>query len=176
MSDIKWTAIENSYSGVKGQNKHVILVAYTSAGMGLNEVCAVAPMYDLRDMDLSGSVSWLEAGWDYVTKLWDPVYVFGLIKSANKGSCVTDAALQMKDPFLYQNSQISQLESIFKLRKEILTAVMIQGLIGPAIGPALGVASSGLAELMNIGGAAPFLIKTAFQTAINKAIMYAATH
>ncbi len=176
-NNIQWTAIENSGSQLKGQNKHILLVAYKPGMGGINEVCAVCPMYNLKDMDLSGRVSVLELGWSAVTWVWDPLYVFGLIKSANKSSCITDAASQMNDPFLFQASRTAQLEAIFSLRREILTGVMCKGLIGQVTGPALTLASAGIVELMKVGGgAAAFIIKMGFEAAIQKALIYSVKH
>lgn len=173
-NDIQWTALKNSQS--KLNNKHIILVAYKPTGMGrLNEVCGVLPMYDMRDMDLSGSVSILEAGWSAATRIVDPFYVFKMIKASGKSSCIADAATQMKDYFLYDSAIVGALEATFKVRHEILTAVLMKSFlsahIGTTLSGALTLANCGVAELLKMGGVGTFIIKTALEAAIMKCVL-----
>lgn len=165
----EWTAI--AHSGSKQKDKHIIMVAYNPGMGGVNEVAAVVPMYDLRDMDLSGDVSWTEAAWVAGTKLIDPVYIFRIINSLGAASCVTEAAIKLNDPFLYSQSIRGTLETVYKLRNEILTAVMVKSFISTPI--QLGLAKAGLAELGKIGGVANFLIKTACEKAIIESLIRA---
>jgi hypothetical protein len=173
-NNIQWTAISNSQS--KAKNKHIILVGYQPTGMGsMNEVCAVLPMYDMRDMDLSGSVSVLEAAWAAATKWIDPLYVFKLINESGKSSCVADSATQMKDYFLYQSAMVGALEATFKVRQEILTAVLMKSFlsahIGGSVNGALTLANCGVAELIRMGGVGTFIIKTALEKVIMTSIL-----
>lgn len=168
MGQIKWTAIEHSGSKVKGQGKHVSLVAYEE-GKNMNDVIAVFPMYDIRDMNLNGSVSWLEAGFSTVTNLYDPVFVFQIIKAAGDSSFLADTARQLDDWFLWEQARRGMLESVFKLRKAILTATMLQTFISPHL--QLNLAKSGLAELNKIGGVAIFMVKASLEKAIMKLVL-----
>lgn len=163
-TNFKWTAIAHSQSP-----EHIILVAYRSIGSGLNDVVAVSPLYDLRDMNLSGSVSLTEAGWTAATRLVDPLYIFRIINSLGNASCVADAARQLRDYKLYNEALAGVLETTFKLRHEILTAVMLKSFLSTPI--QLNLANTGLAKLNKIGGVATFIVKTALEAAIMKTVV-----
>lgn len=104
---IQWTAKEHSLSQQKGQGKHVILVAYQSKGKGgMNEVVAVMPTYDLRDMNLDGSAAMSEILWLGLTSILDPYEVFGVINSLGSQSPVVDAAIQLRDYDLKTKAEV----------------------------------------------------------------------
>ena len=162
---IQWKLIENSQSQVK--NKHAIVVGYKPTGMGrINEVAAVIPMYDLRDTDLSGSVSILESGWAAATKLIDPLYVFGLMNSSGKCSCIQDAAIQTHDYQLQHNNTAAFLSSIFNLRQKILTAVLLKSFLAPQISLNVSLFNNALAEISKFNFLTTFFVKQALEKAV----------
>jgi len=166
---IQWKLIENGQSRVK--NKHAIVVGYQPSGMGLNEVATVIPMYDLRDMDLSGSVSTLEAGWAAVTSFFDPFYVFGLISESGRCSCIMEAARQLKDYKLSQDTSADFLKTIFNVRHELLTAVLLKSFLTPQINLNVDLFNNGLAEISKFGFMTAFFVKTSLEKAVMEAIL-----
>lgn len=172
-NNIEWEVIENSQS--KEKNKHVILVAYQPMGGGMNDIVAVFPMYDLRDYDLSGSASFQEKAWTEVTKLVDPLYIFGLMNAAGNASCMIDAAVQKRDYFLQQAATAGLLRDTWNLRHEIMTAVMMKSFLSAHIKvnltSALTLANCGMAELVKIGGVGTFIIQAALEATIMNAVL-----
>ncbi len=161
----RWRAIEHSQSKIK--SKHVILACCRSMGKGgLNEVCAVVPLYDMRDMNFDGSVSIPEKFW------YDPYEVFDLIELASKTSCVADAARQLRDYQLYNKTIQGFLRSTHKACSRALTTIMVEKAITPGV--ELNLANTGLANLGQFSEAAQFVVTTALETAVIESIC--ATH
>lgn len=159
-NNIKWRALEHSQSNLPG--KHVILVAYQSAGMGLNKVVGVAPLYDLRDMNFDGSVSAPEKWW------YDPYEVFDLISSTSETSCVCDAARQMRDYELFQKAKMDFLRASYKACGRMLTTIMVEKALSPGI--ELNLANTGLANLSKFSEIVQFVVQTTLETAIIESI------
>lgn len=159
---IKWKAIEHSGSQLKGKKKHVILVAYQSRGMGLNKVVGVAPLYDLRDTDLDGSVSYGEAffagGW------YDPYYIFELMTSANNTACAIDAGIQLHDLEFRDKAIRGFLKTGYNVCSKALVAIMVEKAISPGL--ELTLAETGLANLGTFSDAAQFLVQTEIENII----------
>ena len=163
-NEIQWKVISNSMS--KLPKKHVIAVGYRSSGMGLNEIAAVIPMYDIRDSDLNGSVGFLEGGWSLMTKFFDPVYVFGIMKSLDKTCCLMDAASQLNDPFFWQETRMKALEEIFRLRHDILNAVLMKTFLTAHININVDLLNAGLVEMSKFSFGTLFFVKIALEKAV----------
>jgi hypothetical protein len=163
-NNIKWKAIE--HSGSKQKGKHVILVAYKSRGMGLNEIIGVSPLYDLRDANLDGSVSIPEklygSGW------YDPYYVFELMTSASSTSCAIDAAIQMRDLEFRHKAISGFLKTAYKITSQALVTLMVEKVLSPGL--ELTLAKTGLANLGEFSDAAQFMVQTAIEEAIISSI------
>ena len=166
-NSIKWKAIE--HSGSKQKNAHVILVAYQSMGKGgMNKVCGIVPLYNLRDMNLDGSVSISETLWLGLTSLWYPYEVFGLLNSLSAQSPVSDAAIQLRDYELYNKATADLLRSTHKACARALTTLMVEKVLGPGI--ELNLAKSGLANLGKFSGYAEFIVQQTLETVIMESI------
>jgi hypothetical protein len=161
-STIQWTAIENSQSRVKNSYKHVSLVAYKPAGMGLNTVYAVAPLYDLRDLNLDGSASLAEKFW------YDPYEVFELIQTAGEASFIADAATQLRDYKLFNSAMAGLLKATHKASAKALTTIMVEKVLSPGI--ELNMANTALAELGKVSEVVQFVVQTALETVIIESI------
>ena len=154
-NSIQWTVIPQNTTRPQ---INLILVGYRPSGMGgMNEVCAVSPLYDLRDMNLDGTASLTEKLWYGVTKIKDREHVFALIKSAGKLSCVMEAARQMNDYFLVEAAMREALEQVLDIAVQSIMPAVIQNL---AVAPAQkAAAQTGLATATNVYGGALFLVK-----------------
>jgi hypothetical protein len=161
-NNIKWKAIEHSGSKEKGQGKHVILVAYKSRGMGLNEIVGVAPLYDLRDANLDGYVSALEKF--YASNWYDPYYVFELMTSASSTSCAIDAAIQMRDLEFRRKAMTGFLKTAYKICTKALVTIMVEKSISPGL--ELTLAETGLANLGKASDVVQFLVQTEIENII----------
>jgi hypothetical protein len=162
---IKWKAIEHSMSKVKG--KHVILVAYQPNGPILNNVLGFAPLYDLRDADLNGSVSVGERlyGW------WSPYVGLGnLAEATDDWSCINDVARQLRDYDLWSKAQVGALEAAFEVCVMAQTTMMVDQLLMPGV--QLTLAKTALAEMTRLGGAVPFVVQKTFRWVLIKAITW----
>jgi len=157
---IKWEALEHSDSKLKG--KHVILVAYMPAGAGMNKVIGVAPLYDLRDANLDGSVTVLEK--IYSSEYYNPFDLISLMNSANVVVCVKDAARQMKDWSLFQQADNAFLQATFQVAQKALVSIMVEKALAPGI--KLSLAKTGLAELGKVSGVAQFIVQNTIKKAI----------
>lgn len=166
-NNIQWTVIEHSQSSSPLSN--LIMVGYRSRGMRLNEVCAVSPLYDLRDMNLDGRVSFTESFWNTATKFKDFEHVFAFIKSMGEMSCVTDAAVQLKDYELWEESMRAALEKVFDIGLESITPSVIQNLALQPIQKAL--AKAGLNTANNTYGGALFLFKVGLGSDIKQSLI-----
>jgi hypothetical protein len=164
VNNIKWKAIEHSGSQQKG--KHVILVAYKSRGMGLNEIIGVTPLYDLRDANLDGAVTALEKF--YASGWYDPYYVFELMTSSSSTSCAIDAAIQMRDLEFRRKAISGFLKTAYKITSQALVTIMVEKVLSPGIEQTL--AKTGLANLGEFSDVAQFLVQTGIEEAIVSSI------
>ena len=161
-NNIKWRAIEHSFSKQKGQGKHVILAATRSRGMGMIEIVGVAPLYDLRDANLDGSVSMPEKF--YASGWYDPYYVFELMTSASSTSCAIDAAVQLHDLEFRRKAIMGFLKTAYKICSKALVTLMVEKVFSPGL--ELTLAETGLANLGKYSDAAQFLVQTGIEEAI----------
>ncbi|MCY7344891.1 MAG: hypothetical protein LH614_01625 [Pyrinomonadaceae bacterium] len=159
-NEIKWDALEHSQSTLKG--KHVILVAYKSAGMGQNKVVGVVPLYDLRDANLDGSVSLPERF--YGSELYNPSGLISLMNGSNAAACVADAARQKNDLELFNQAKTAFLQVAFKVCQKALVEMMVQNSLAPGV--KLSLAKTGLAEYGKVSSVANFLVVKAMEKAV----------
>lgn len=168
---IQWQAIEHSGSNCLGEGKHVIAVGYRSRGKGgLNEVCSVIPLYDIRDSNLNGSVSFLEGGWNAGTAVVDPLHIFQIMNSLGEVSFMAEAAVQMDDGELLMEVKRSALERIYKARHEILMAVLMKTFLTANINLNVDLFNKGLAEISRFGFHTAFFVKVAVEQAVMASI------
>jgi hypothetical protein len=161
---IKWKVIEHSLSRMKG--KHVILVAYQPNG-GLNKVLGFAPLYDLRDADLNGSVSLGERlyGW------WYPYVAMGnLAEVMDQWSCITEVARQLKDFDLWGKANVGALQAAFETCAVAQTTMMVDQILMPGV--QLTLAKSALAEMTRLGGVVPFVVEKSFRWLVFKSLTW----
>lgn len=165
-NNIRWKAIEHSQSNKKGA--HVILVAYKPNGCSFNKVLGIVPLFDLRDTDFDGSVSYTESGWASFTNWVDPYYVFALMKSAGESSPIIDAARQMRDYELMNQATGEFLRTAFKVCTKALTTIMVEKSISPGL--ELNLANTGLANLRAFSDVAQFIVQSTLETIIVESI------
>jgi len=171
MSDkVQGKAIEHSMSQCKGQGRHIIAVGYKPVGGGLNEVTCTIPLYDIRDMDLSGGVSWSEAGWSAATRIIDPLYIFGIMNSLGRASFHLEAAHQLRDYQMMMATTREILEQTFKLRHEILRAVLVKSFVTANINLNVDLFNLGLTEISKLGFLTTFVVKTVLEQAVMRSI------
>jgi hypothetical protein len=171
-NEVQWATIEHSGSRRKGAGKHTILACYRSRGAGgMNDVLSVSPLYDLRDADLNGSVTWLEAGWSAGTAVVDPVKVFGIINSLGGASFMLEAARELKDYELQQLALRGVLEGAYNVRHEMLAAVAAQSFVVGNVNVSLDLLNLGLAEVSRFGFATMFIVKKIAETAVMKSVL-----
>ena len=128
----------------------------------MNKVCAVAPLYDMRDMNFDGSVSIPESFW------YDPYEVFQLISSTSQVSCTADAAIQMRDYDLYNKTIQGFLQATYKACGRMLTTIMVENAISPGI--ELNLANTGLANLGRFSEVVQFIVQTTLENVIIESI------
>jgi hypothetical protein len=166
-NSIKWKAIEHSLSQQK--NAHVILVAYQSMGKGgMNKVVGVAPLYDLRDMNLDGSASISEIAWLGLTSILDPYEVFGVINSLGNQSPVYDAALRLRDFQLKNQVESGFLRATHKACARALTTLLIENILSPGI--ELNLANIGLLNMSKNSEFVQFIVQQGLETVIMESI------
>jgi hypothetical protein len=166
-NSIKWKAIEHSLSQQK--NAHVILVAYQSMGKGgMNKVVAVAPLYDLRDMNLDGSASISEIAWLGLTSIFDPYEVFGVINSLGTQSPVHDSAIQLRDFQLKNQVESGILKATHKACARALTTLLVEKVLSPGI--ELNLANIGLLNMSKNSEFVQFIVQQGLETLIMESI------
>jgi hypothetical protein len=167
-SDIQWKIIEHSKS--KSVNKPKIHVFYRSRGKGgMNEIIGVTPLYDMRDKDLDGDVSWQEAGISGISRIYDPVYIFKLVNSFGNASCLIEAGSQLHDYKLIYDATGDFLESVYAMRYDLLTAVILNQMLNSLVSsPMKQLAQAGLAEVNRVYGVIPFIVSKAMQMAVKE--------
>lgn len=160
----KWKLLTHSMSK---NGKHKMIAGYTSRGTGgMNTIFFLAPLYNLNDSNMDGSVSYLE--WGFGVNLYDPYSIFGLFTDANSACCTIDAARQLRDYDLFNKAKMKFLESAYKAAGKALTTITIERLLSPAIDQAL--ALTNLQAMMRFSDKLIFLVKTGMETAVDEAI------
>jgi len=162
---IKWKVIEHSLSKVRG--KHVILVAYQPRSPTLNQVLGIAPLYDLRDADLDGWVSWREwaYGWYYpYTGMGD------LAAATDRWSCVNDVARQMKDYVLWQQALGGMLKAAFEVCAVAQTTMLVDQVLAPGV--QLTLARTALSDMGKAGGVVQFMVEKSMRWVLLKALTW----
>src|SRR5262245_36058593 len=151
---IQWKVIQYALGS---HPNNLILVGYNSGGMGASQVCAISPLYDLRDMNLDGWASPNEKFWyDGASNIKDPEHVFAFIKEAGKASCVMEAARQLKDWQLYSQAELAILQSVLDIGLQTYIPAVIQNL---AIAPITNAAvAAGIANAKEVYGGGLLLL------------------
>lgn len=168
-NNIKWTVIQYA----QHQNNS-ILVGYKSRGKGgMNEVCAVSPLYDLRDMNLDGTASFTEKFWTSATTLKDPEHVFAIIKSMGPASCMIEAGTQLRDYELISKAIGDALQTLFDICVETLVASLMPAVIqNLALKPIQkAVAAAGLTTANSVYGGALFFLKVGMGSDIRESLI-----
>lgn len=165
-NNIRWKAIEHSQSNKKGA--HVILVAYQSNGRILNKVVGIVPLFDLRDTNFDGSVSYNESFWAGFSNWVDPYYVFALMKAAGDCSPILEAARQLRDYELMNNTNAELLKKSFTVCSKALTTILTEKALSPGI--ELNLANTALANLKYCSDTAQFIVQTILETVIVESI------
>lgn len=172
MSNILWKAIEHPYSKVEGG--HVILVGYKKTsfgiGKGLGKVVAAAPLYDLRDFNWDGSVSFLEKA--YASGMYDPYELNSLLGPAADTDFKVIAGNEVGDYMFGQKAKEGFLRQAFKATARAAITITVEKILGPGIEKTL--AASALGRMEAAGEAAMFVIQATLETVIMESI--ARTH
>ena len=172
MSKILWKAFEHSYSRKEGA--HVILVGYKKKshgiGKGLGTVVAAAPLYDLRDFNWDGSVSFLEKA--YAGAVYDPYELNSLLMPAAETDFKVEAGNAVGDYMFGQKAKEGFLKQAFKATARAALTITVEKVLGPGIEKTLAV--SALSRMGAAGEAAMFVIQASLETVIMESI--ARTH
>lgn len=159
----KWKVITHSMSKT---NDHLILVGYKTKGKYMNEVLALAPLYNLNDANLDGEVSMLE--YAFGKNVYDPYSVFKLMNSGNKISCMMDTANQMKDRELHQQAKSQMLQAAYKAAARALITLTIERVLSPGFERTLALTK--LAEIGRHSDKLIFMVKTGLETVLDELI------
>jgi len=135
-------------------------------GGGMNNIFFLAPLYNLNDANLDGSVSTLE--WWYGVNLYDPYSVFELFNSSNDVSCTIDAAVQLRDYELMNKAKGSFLKATHKAAAKALVTIAVEKLLSPGI--ELTLAQSKLAEMGEHSENLMFLVQIGLESAVEAMI------
>lgn len=163
INNAKWKLLTHSMSQTR---EHKMLAGYQPSGGGMNKIFFLAPMYNLNDANMDGSVSTLE--WWFGKNLYDPYSVFELFNNAADNCCTVDAATQLRDHELFGNARKSMLKASFKAASKALITINIERLLSPGIEANL--ANTKLAEIGKFSSALIFIVKNGMQTAVEAAI------
>lgn len=172
MAEIKWKAFEHSYS--KKEGAHMILVGYKrksfGIGPGLGEVVAASPLYDLRDFNYDGSVSFLERA--FAGAWYDPYELNSLLLPAADTDFKVEAGNAVRDYMFGQKAKEGFLRQAFKATARAAITISVEKILGPGIEKTL--AASALSRMQSAGEAAMFVIQASLETVIMESI--ARTH
>ena len=163
ITNAKWKLLTHSMSKT---GEHKMLAGYQSRGSGLNKIFFLAPLYNLNDANMDGSVSVLE--WAFGKNLYDPYSVFELFNNANDTCCTIDAAVQLKDYELMNNAKKSMLLASHKAASKALVTITIERTLSPGFDATL--AQSKLAEMGKYSDVLIFLVQTTLETLVEAAI------
>lgn len=163
ISNAKWKLLTHSMSKT---GDHKMLAGYQSKGGGLNKVFFLAPLYDLNDANMDGTVSWLE--WGFGKNIYDPYSVFELFNRANDACCTIDAAVQLRDYELMNKAKGSFLEATHKAAAKALVTISVEKLLSPGI--ELSLAKSKIADMGKYSDKLLFLVQIGLETAVEEAI------
>ena len=172
MPELKWKIVQHPRSTAPG--KHVILVAYKrisfGIGRGMGEVIAASPLYDLRDFNLDGDVSFLEGL--YASGLYDPYELNSLLLPAAEADFKMVAGNAVRDTKFVQDAAMGLLRTAYKATARAAITLTVEKILGPGIEKTLAV--SALKNLETAGNAAMFVIQMGMETVIMESI--AKTH
>lgn len=163
INNAKWKLI--THSGSKTGN-HKMVAGYTSNGIRHNNIFFLAPLYNLNDVNMDGSVSVLE--WGFGTNLYDPYSVFSLFADATASCCTIDAARQLHDYELFNKAKMGFLQSAYKTAGKALTTITIERFFKTPMDRA--TVSAGVKQMGQFTNTLVFLVKTGMSTAVNQAI------
>lgn len=163
INNAKWKLLTHSMSKT---GQHKMLAGYQSRGSGLNKVFFLAPLYNLNDQNLNGSISALE--WWYGKNLFDPYSVFELFNNGANTCCTIDAAVQLKDYELMERAKSIFLQKSHKIAAKALVTISVEKLLSPGI--ELNLAQSKLAEMGAFADSLLFLVQIGLETAVETAI------
>lgn len=136
---LQWKLVDSPMGG--NSTKRQILVAYLSRGSGLGKLCAAFPLFDVRDANADGRVSWLEAGF---TAYGNIDSLFAMMSNASRTGFLQTAAIAVKDYEYATNVKEKALRNIFSVAREQFTSLMISRLIGGGSSRVLKVALNGI--------------------------------
>jgi hypothetical protein len=118
MSNVLWTLYSHPENG-----DLKVIVGYHSLGGRNNSVVAIIPLYDLRDTDHSGSVSWGE------TLLpWVP-FVGGAVTPMQEAELMIRIGMDLKDADLVRQAQLKALGTAFKTADKAFRKQTLAGLV-----------------------------------------------
>jgi len=163
ITNAKWKLLTHSMSKT---GEHKMLAGYQSTGGGMNNIFFVAPLYNLNDANMDGSVSLLER-W-YGANIYDPYSVFELFNDANNACCTIDAAVQLRDYALMNKARGNFLRTTHKAAAKAFVTINIEKLLSPGI--ELTLAQSRLAEMGKYSEKLLFLVQIGLETLVEKII------
>lgn len=164
IKDAKWKLITHTMSKTK---EHKMLVGYQSRGIGgLNKIFFLAPLYNLNDSNMDGSISMWE--WAISKNFYDPYSVFELFNSANDTCCTMDAAVQLRDLELWNKTKEGILKASHKAASKALITISIEKILSPGIERSLALTK--LNEIGKFSSSLLFLVQTGMETAVDFAI------
>lgn len=160
--NLLWRLVDDPMS--RNGKKRQILVAWLSRGSGLGKLCAAFPLFDVRDANADGSVSWLESGF---TAYGHVDSLFGMMANSTRTGFLQTAALAVKDYEYYTQVTEAALKNVFSVAREQFTALTISRLIGAGSSGTLNVVLEGIPG----GGATCGVINSAAEALVKMAII-----
>lgn len=126
MPNVQWTL----YAHPENRDLKVV-VGYFSLGGRNNEVVAIIPLYDLRDTDHSGSVSWGET-----ILPWVP-FVGGAVGPMQEAELMIRIGFDLHDPGLVQKAQLKALGTAFQTADKAFRKSTLKSMVSLPIQQAL---------------------------------------
>ena len=163
ISNAKWKLLTHSMSQT---GEHKMLAGYQPKGGNMNDIFFLAPLYDLNDANMDGSVSTLE--WAFGKNIYDPYSVFELFNSSNDACCTIDAAVQLRDYELMNKAKGSFLKTTHKAAAKAFVTISVEKLLSPGI--ELTLAQTKLAEMGKHGENLVFLVQLGLESLVEAAI------
>ena len=163
LTNAKWKIITHSQSKNKS---HLMLVGFKPNGSRMNSIFFLAPLYNLNDANLDGSVSVLE--WAYGRNIYDPYSVFELFNSSNRSCCTIDAGNQLRDFEIVQKAFAQSLHSSHKAASMALRTLMVEKLLSPGIERNLAI--SKLSEMGQHSDKLIFVVQIVLETIVEKVL------
>ncbi len=160
----KWKLLTHSMSK---DGSHKMLAGYKSHGRGgLNKIFFLAPLYNMNDANMDGSVSIPE--WFLGKNLYDPYSVFELFSDANKACCTIDAAIQLRDYDLRNKAMMGMLRASHKAASKALVTITVEKILSPGLEKVLAV--SKLAQMGKFSDNLLFLVQLGIESAVEAVI------